>query len=150
MRPILSARSEYTREAPELRILADENVPRTAVETLIRLGHDVVWVLRDAPGITDVQVIAWAERECRLLITQDKDFGELAFRAGLPAECGIVLVRLYPPAPVKVAAAIEQLFGAGTIYPGEFVVVEEHRVRRRRLPTLDVDRARPEERGPGA
>ncbi len=47
-------------------------------------GHDVAWVRTDAPGSTDQQVLARAVAEDRILLTFDKDFGDLAFRAGLP------------------------------------------------------------------
>jgi hypothetical protein len=42
----------------------------------------------------DVNVLAIAEAENQILLTFDRDFGELAFRAGLPAMCGIILFRL--------------------------------------------------------
>jgi predicted nuclease of predicted toxin-antitoxin system len=35
-----------------------------------------------------------AQRELRLVVTQDKDFGELAFRQRLAAQCGVILFRL--------------------------------------------------------
>jgi predicted nuclease of predicted toxin-antitoxin system len=47
-------------------------------------GEDVLWIRAEAPGISDEQVLAPAQAEDRLLITFDKDFGELAFRARLP------------------------------------------------------------------
>ena len=67
-----------------MRILADENIPRCVVETLRRENHDVAWVRRDAPGATDRKVLARARAGNRLLLTFDMDFGELAFREGLP------------------------------------------------------------------
>lgn len=74
-----------------MTFLANENFPLDAVEALRRAGHDVAWVRTDAPGSTDSQVLARAVAEGRLLLTFDKDFGDLAFHAGLPAGCGIVL-----------------------------------------------------------
>ena len=67
-----------------MRFLANENFPRAAVAALEAAGHDVVWVRTAAPGASDRQVLAWAEREERILLTFDKDFGELARVAGLP------------------------------------------------------------------
>ena len=48
----------------------------------------------DAPGRTDEDVLSRAADENRILLTFDKDFGELAWRAKLPASCGIVSVDL--------------------------------------------------------
>ena len=71
-----------------MRFLADENFLGVAVKTLRQQGHDVVWMQTHAPGSSDVDVLAIAEAENRILLTFDRDFGELAFRAGLPAICG--------------------------------------------------------------
>jgi len=80
-----------------MRILANENFPGEAVEALRKQGHDVAWVRTDAPGNNDTQVLERAQREGRIVITFDKDFGELAFRAGLPAQSGIILFRISAP-----------------------------------------------------
>ena len=68
-------------------ILADENVPGAAVARLRDAGHDVSWVSEDAPGTADPDVLERASKEDRLLVTFDKDFGDLAYRAGLRARC---------------------------------------------------------------
>jgi len=62
-----------------MRILADENFPGTAVNELRKRGHNVVWVRTAKPGIEDRAILEWAQTENRLLVTLDKDFGELAF-----------------------------------------------------------------------
>ena len=63
-----------------MRLLADENIPKLAVDVLRDRGHEVVWVRQNAPGIPDREVLSLAQAEERLLITCDKDFGELARR----------------------------------------------------------------------
>jgi predicted nuclease of predicted toxin-antitoxin system len=57
-----------------MRFLANENFPGPAVAALRSAGNDVVWVRTAAPGATDPEVLAWAAREERILITFDKDF----------------------------------------------------------------------------
>src|SRR5262249_57935820 len=86
-----------------MRLLANENFPALAVDTPRARGHEVAWVRTDNPGSSDQQVLARAVAEDRLLLTFDKDFGELAFRAGLPASCGVVLFRISPASPSHVA-----------------------------------------------
>jgi predicted nuclease of predicted toxin-antitoxin system len=61
-----------------MRFLANENFPGAAVTALQAAGHEVVWVRTAAPGASDPDVLAWAAREQRVLLTFDKDFGELA------------------------------------------------------------------------
>jgi predicted nuclease of predicted toxin-antitoxin system len=71
-----------------MRFLANENFPGAAVTALQAAGHDVVWVRIAAPGTTDPDVLAWAARDERMLLTLDKDFGELARGSALPRTCG--------------------------------------------------------------
>ena len=75
-----------------MRLLANENFPGRAVEALRSRGHDVTWVRTAFPGASDQQVVAHAVAESRLLLTFDKDFGELTFRLGVPASRGEVLL----------------------------------------------------------
>jgi len=65
-----------------MRFLANENFPADAVTQLKAAGHDIVWVRTAAPGMKDEDVLAWAAREARIVLTFDKDFGELL---GVPA-----------------------------------------------------------------
>ena len=57
-------------------------------------GHDALWVKEEQPSTPDPDVLGWATRESRLLITFDKDFGELSQRNALPAPYGIILFRI--------------------------------------------------------
>ena len=82
-----------------MRILADENVPGPVVSGLRGAGHDVVWVKEAMPGARDREVLECGRVDARLLVTYDKDFGELAVRSGLPPKSGIVLFRLGGPNP---------------------------------------------------
>jgi predicted nuclease of predicted toxin-antitoxin system len=61
-----------------MRFLADENFPGDAVTSLRSVGHDVVWIRTEAPGTTDQDVLARSLEDARVLLTFDKDFGELA------------------------------------------------------------------------
>jgi predicted nuclease of predicted toxin-antitoxin system len=114
--------------------LANENFPLDAVEVLRRAGHDVAWVRTDAPGSTDPHVLARAVTERRILLTFDKDFGDLAFHAGLPAECGIVLFRLQAGTAAQLAAQTAAAIASRTDWAGHFSVVEPGRVRMRPMP----------------
>jgi predicted nuclease of predicted toxin-antitoxin system len=53
----------------------------------LRSGQDVLWIRTDSPGITDQDVLARSLEDARVLLTFDKDFGELAWRSGVPASC---------------------------------------------------------------
>lgn len=76
-----------------MRLLADENVHAALVQWLRAGGHDVRYVSEDCPSLADRDVLEWAMRESRILLTDDKDFGDLAVRHQISAK-GIILVRL--------------------------------------------------------
>jgi len=76
-----------------MKILADESADNEIVLRLRLDGHDVGYVAEIAPGIMDEEVLILASDESTLLLTADKDFGELIFRQGY-VKRGIVLYRL--------------------------------------------------------
>jgi hypothetical protein len=117
-----------------MRFLANENFPGDAVKELAVAGHDVIWIRDAAPGSKDNDVLAWATREHRVLLTFDQDFGELAWRARLPAQCGIVLFRMPMPGAASVGAAIAAILAERTDWVGHFSVIQPGRIRMRTLP----------------
>jgi Domain of unknown function (DUF5615) len=62
-------------------LLADESVDRPIVERLRQDGHDVTYVAELSPSISDEQVLQEANTRNALLLTEDKDFGELVYLA---------------------------------------------------------------------
>ena len=118
-----------------MRILANENFPEETVTALRRRDHDVAWIRTEAPGSSDQEVIDRARIETRLIVTFDKDFGELVFRSKLPAVCGIVLFRISAPSAAYVARAAVAALESRADWAGNFTVVEDHRIRMRPLPT---------------
>ena len=117
-----------------MKILANENLPGAAVEALRTRGHDVKWVRTEAPGSRDEEVLAQAKAEGRLLVTFDKDFGELVFRAGFSSPGGIVLFRLVPTSPTHIAQMAVGILESRNDWAGHFTVVDEQRVRMVPLP----------------
>ena len=117
-----------------VRILANENVPRQAIEALRTMGHDVVWVRTDAPGTADPPILTRAVQEGHLLLSFDKDFGDLAFQARLPASCGVVLCRFRTPSPERAADVLCEALASRTDWAGYFSVIEDFRIRMTSLP----------------
>jgi predicted nuclease of predicted toxin-antitoxin system len=116
-----------------VRWLADECVAAPLVAFLRTGGHDVLYVAESAAGLSDSDVIALALREKRLLLTEDKDFGDLVFRRerAIP---GVVLMRIASEnaglKTIRLTAAIER-YGEGLF--GRYMVIDEGRFRSRRL-----------------
>ena len=118
-----------------MRICANENVPEDCIDRLRASGHDVLWIRETAPGIPDVDVLARALSEDRLLITFDKDFGELVFRRGAKSSRGIILFRIVQPSSERIADRVAGVIAAREDWPGHFSVVEDFVVRMRPLPS---------------
>ena len=122
-----------------MRFLADENFPLDAVEALRQSGHDVAWIRSDAPGIADPQVLERAQAENRIVLTFDKDFGDLAFRNKLLATAGIILFRIKAPSSLVIAEKVAKAIALRDDWRGHFSVVEDDKVRMRILTTPDID-----------
>jgi predicted nuclease of predicted toxin-antitoxin system len=107
-----------------MRILVDENIPRTTVDHLRELGHDLR-DMRGTPdqGLDDADLWDAAQDDGRVLITTDRGFTE--FRA-VPHH-GIVMVRLRQPNRQKIHQAVLRAlerFGEEE-WPGMLVVVRD-------------------------
>ncbi|MBI3410537.1 MAG: DUF5615 family PIN-like protein [Planctomycetes bacterium] len=117
-----------------MRILANENISATVIRTLRERGHDVLSVKESLRGEKDAAILAQAQAENRMVLTHDKDFGELAFRFGLPSDCGVILLRLAgvdsDADNCRALAAIESPIE----WSGHISVVTEDRIRVRPLP----------------
>lgn len=117
-----------------MRLLANENFPLDAVLALRENGHDVAWIREDERGSNDEKVLARGQQEERILITFDKDFGELAFRSKLPATSGVILFRISAPSSQHVAQVAVQAIASRTDWAGHFSVIEDNRIRMTLLP----------------
>lgn len=112
-----------------LRLLADENIAGDVVDALRQDGHDVLWAATGAPATGDAPVLQIAQSEGRVIVKFDRDFGELAFRLGLPASSGVVLFRLELASAAHAVEIICSTLRSRSDWAGHFSVVTEGRVR---------------------
>jgi predicted nuclease of predicted toxin-antitoxin system len=116
-----------------MKFLADENFPRPTVHALRENGFDIAWVTEDSPGSPDEDVLARCAHNQFTLLTLDKDFGELVFRRGLPAECGVILFRVDAESPAQFTEIALAALRSRDDWNGFFSVVGGGRIRMRRL-----------------
>lgn len=117
-----------------MRFLADENIPGLAVNILRGLNHDVAWVVDNMAGSNDPAVMSCAVEEQRVLLTFDKDFGELVFRDRSRGVSGVILFRFDPQSDTHAARVIADAIGSRNDWAGMFSVVEPGRIRMTPLP----------------
>lgn len=91
-----------------MKFLANENIDKPIVDRLRKDGHAILYVIEMEPGITDNEVMRRANKESALLLTTDKDFGEIVFRQGTVIH-GVVLVRLAGLSPQRKADIVTKV-----------------------------------------
>jgi len=116
-----------------MKFLIDESVEKPIVDWLRNQKYDVIYIAEKSPAITDEEVIRFANSETRILITNDKDFGELIFRQGRITQ-GILLIRAAnEESSNKIRLVKEVLKEVKDKLKGNFVVVNETGIRIRKI-----------------
>lgn len=118
-----------------MRFLTNENIASTVVAGLREAGHDCLSAKESMRGRPDREILARAVAEGRILVTFDKDFGELAFRSRLPATCGVVLFRITQRGRELDTQRVLDTLKSRQDWTGSFWTVSDQRIRRRPLPT---------------
>ena len=109
------------------QIVADESVDFRIVVQLRQLGLTVYSIAEQQPSIKDEQVLALANENDALLITEDKDFGELVFRLQLPHR-GILLIRI-AEANQKIASVVRTIAKYHSELLNKFSVINDIKLR---------------------
>ncbi len=117
-----------------MRWIVNENVSGTRIRSLRNGGQDVLSVKESMCGASDPDILARAQAEQRVVVTHAKDFGELAYRYGLPASSGVVLFRLSGAEPETDNRRMLEILESDVDWTGHFAVVTDDRVRIRLLP----------------
>ncbi len=112
-----------------MRFVADESCDFAVVRALRSAGHDIVAIAEISPRVGDDEVLMLARDGGRILLTEDKDFGELIYARALKS-AGVILFRFPVAARVTmVAAALDVVTRVGNKLSSQFTVVQPGRVR---------------------
>ena|SRR5215472_1801942 len=112
-----------------MNFVADESCAMPVIYALREAGHDVVAIAEVAKGATDDEVLGLALDAKRVLITEDRDFGELVYARGR-SSAGVILVRFHNRARrAKATTVVEAVSKLGSRLEDAFTVVEPGRVR---------------------
>lgn len=114
-------------------ILGDSNIDADIIKWLRTQGHDVLWAVDLPPSMSDADILSIANQQKRIVITYDRDFGDLVFRSRLVTQ-GIVLLRY------RAATQYQRLALFKSHWPyieqharGNFIVATNDRIRKRPL-----------------
>lgn len=112
-----------------MKLLVDVGVGQAVEEWLRAQGHDVLAVRDLDPRLPDEEILEQAVREHRLILTMDKDFGELVHRSG-KRHAGVLLLRLEAADSQAKVAVVQWIFERhGTKLLEKFAVYRRGRLR---------------------
>lgn len=115
------------------RFLADESVDFRIVKSLRQDGYEVDAIVEDNASISDEEVLNIANEIKAVLLTEDKDFGELTYRLQKPSH-GIILLRLSGQdidARIDLVKKVIEEYGESLPY--SYIVISIKKVRVREL-----------------
>lgn len=117
-----------------MRLLADENIPLDTVRALRSAGHDVYSATEAEPGGADLRHLERAIREDRLIVTFDRDFGELAVRGTNRPAAGVLLLRITPKSADEITRLLLDLLTRSDVtWRDHISIVDGTHVRQRRI-----------------
>jgi len=117
-----------------MKLLLDAHISRSLRDYLVAAGHDCVHAGELPPATSDPELLQLALREDRVIVTADKDFGNLIFLRRLPA-VGVVLLRLTLATEQERLKRFQDAWPhVENLVPGYFLVVTDRRIRRSPLP----------------
>ena len=117
-----------------MKFLAIENIPSSSIHLLRRTGHRVISILEEHPGMDDQAVLKRAIKDKSIILTFDRDYGELIFKYPKLIPDGLVYFRFDPATPDQPAMMLINIMKQKDInLLGHFTVIEEDRVRQRVL-----------------
>ena len=117
-----------------LRFLLDESISKASSIRLRMLGHDVMRVGSEVRIPEDEDILAFAVKEKRILVTHDQDFGAIVFERKRLVGEGVVLFRYESVHAEEVGKRLGRIIRSGVyVFRGRFTTVDEHKVRQREV-----------------
>jgi len=98
-----------------VNLLANENFPKASVLFLRELGYDITSIGEDNPSVSDDSVMTIAQQEQRLILTFDRDYGELIFKYNYKPEQGVLYLRLTDYSPEDPGRIVHELLSANKL-----------------------------------
>ena len=115
-----------------MKILANENFPKTSVLFLQSIGYDVKSIGIDESGISDHEVMKIAITDNRLIVTFDSDYGELIFKYGYKPSAGVIYLRIMEYIPEYPGQLIHNVLSTSKLdFTHKLSVIDKNGIRQR-------------------
>jgi predicted nuclease of predicted toxin-antitoxin system len=115
--------------------LADENIPLSVIKQLRKEGCKIISVTEEFKSLSDKKILELSSENKWIIITFDRDFGDLIFKQNYGKPFGIIFLRIIPKSPNYILQFLKWLLMQTSIsFEGNFVVVNTDKVR-----TIKID-----------
>jgi predicted nuclease of predicted toxin-antitoxin system len=116
-----------------MKFLANENFPLKSIHYLEKRGFDIAAIGREFPGIQDHVVMQYAESQDRIILTFDRDYGELIFKHNFKPKNGVIYFRLEEFDPETPGKMLDELIINHSIdFSNTLTVLDHHGIRQRK------------------
>ena len=116
-----------------MKLLANENFPLKSVLYLRNKGFDILSIGQEIPGIQDDIVLAIANEQERIILTFDRDYGELIFKNNLKVNKGVIYLRLRNYTADEPGILLEQLLNNREfVFDNALTVLDKNSIRQRK------------------
>ncbi|MBX9783271.1 MAG: DUF5615 family PIN-like protein [Chitinophagaceae bacterium] len=116
-----------------MKLLANENIPYKSFLYLKAKGYEIVSIGIENPSITDAEVMAIAINEKRIVVTFNRDYGELIFKRNYKPEKGVIYLRLDEYEPEEPGLIIEEIINNKEIdLTMALTVIDKNGIRQRK------------------
>ncbi len=116
-----------------IKILANENFPIASVKYLENEGFDIMYIGYEHAGITDKEVMDLAIADDRLIVTFDRDYGELIFKYEQKPPAGVIYLRIFDFSPDYPGEFLKNILNSeNLIFREMFTVIDERGIRQKK------------------
>lgn len=117
-----------------MKILANENFPNLSVRYLREKGFDVLSIGENNPSILDAEVMSIAMNDERIIVTFDRDYGELIFKKNYKPQMGVIYLRFEEYSPIEPGLIVERLLRHSDIHiQRTLTVIDKYGIRQRKF-----------------
>jgi predicted nuclease of predicted toxin-antitoxin system len=111
-----------------IQLIADENIPKETLGILKKQGVDIISVTDFAFGLSDEEILDLARKNRKIIVTFDKDFGQLIFKENMKTN-GLLLLRFVPESPQQIARRIKQVLKTKVKIENHVVTIKKDSIK---------------------
>jgi predicted nuclease of predicted toxin-antitoxin system len=116
-----------------MEFLANENFPKPSIQLLLNKGYDVFSISEMLSGISDIEVISYASKKNQIILTFDKDYGEIIFKSKIVNPVSVIFFRFKGSDPFEAGSILLDLLqNKKMAFENSFTVIEKDSIRQRK------------------